>query len=197
MNTITLSEGAGGRASRELEESFIFPLLGGSGVNGNDASVLFSGRIAVSTDSFVVSPLFFPEKSIGALAAAGSINDVLTCGAAPRYLTCSLIIEEGFSKDSLKRILADLRSEADRAGVTVAAGDTKVVPRGQCDGLYINTACIGLLEREPLSPQNISPGDAIIVTGYLGEHESALIIGRNGLDVKGIVSDCAGLSGLI
>ncbi|MBO4547916.1 MAG: hydrogenase expression/formation protein HypE [Abditibacteriota bacterium] len=197
MTEITLSAGAGGRASLKLAEEVLFPILGGRDVNGYDAAVIDSGRAAVSTDSYVVSPLFFPGGSIGVLAAAGSINDVLTTGARPQYLTCALIIEEGLSAETLSSVLKDLRREADRNGVTVVSGDTKVVPKGQCDKIFINTACIGTLAGEAFCPGRIEPGDAVIVTGCLGEHECSLMISRNRLGVEPISSDCAGLAPLI
>ncbi|MBR4749520.1 MAG: hydrogenase expression/formation protein HypE [Abditibacteriota bacterium] len=196
MTEITLSAGAGGRVSQQLAEEVLFPILG-KGVNGYDAAVIDPGRAAVSTDSYVISPLFFPGGSIGTLAAAGSVNDVLTTGARPKYLTCGLIIEEGLPTETLISALKDLRREADRNGVTVVSGDTKVVPRGQCDKMFINTACIGTLGREAFSPRRIEPGDAVIVTGCLGEHECALMICRHRLGAEPIASDCAGLAPLL
>ncbi|MBQ9358297.1 MAG: hydrogenase expression/formation protein HypE, partial [Abditibacteriota bacterium] len=195
MKPITLSCGGGGRASYELLQNTLLPILGNGDINGNDSSVL--GSLAVSTDSFVVTPLFFSGKSIGTLAAAGSVNDVLASGALPLYLTCALIIEEGFPREDLERILKDLRQEADANGVKVIGGDTKVVPKGQCDGVYINTTCIGRIINRALSPALIEPGDRIIVTGNLGDHECSLISHRSRLTAEPLASDCAGLAPLL
>ncbi|MBQ0106193.1 MAG: hydrogenase expression/formation protein HypE [Armatimonadetes bacterium] len=196
MDKICLECGYGGWATNELVNNLIFDILyeKEENVNGNDGAVL-SGceKIAVSTDSFVVSPLFFGEKSIGVLCIAGSVNDVLTCGAEPKYITLSFIIEENFEINDLKKILWDIKEEAKKNGVKIVTGDTKVVPKGMCDGIYINTACVGYVKKD-YSPKNIEPGDRIILTGTLGDHEACLTILRNNLPFESSVkSDAGGL----
>lgn len=199
MKEISLACGYGGSSTNELVNK-IFDILyeKAENVNGFDGAVLPSqDKIAVSTDSFVISPLFFGSKSIGHLCVAGSVNDVLTCGAVPAYITLSFIIEEGFSYDSLEKIVYDIREEAERNNVKIVTGDTKVVPKGMCDGLYINTCCVGYV-RKNYSPKNIKPGDKIILTGTMGDHEACLTILRNNLPFKGeINSDVSGLAPVI
>lgn len=197
MDRIELSHGYGGSQSGDLINNLIFDILYSESphLNGNDgASLFFKDNIAISTDSFVVSPLFFGEKSIGHLCVAGSVNDVLTCGAVPKYLTLSFIIEEGFEIESLKKILLDIKEEYQKNSVQIVTGDTKVVPQGLCDGIYINTACLGEIKKI-FSPKNIKPGDKILLTGTIGDHEAYLTILRNNLPFKShIESDVAGLS---
>ena len=197
MDRIELSHGYGGSQSGDLINNLIFEILYDNTphLNGNDGASLFlKDNIAVSTDSFVVSPLFFGEKSIGHLCVAGSVNDVLTCGAVPKYLTLSFIIEEGFETESLKRILSDIKEECLKNNVQIVTGDTKVVPKGLCDGIYINTACLAEIKRN-YSPKIIKPGDKILLTGTVGDHEAILTILRNNLPFKShIKSDVAGLA---
>ena len=197
MDRIELSHGYGGSQSGDLINNLIFEILYDNNphLNGNDgASLFFKDNIAVSTDSFVVSPLFFGEKSIGHLCVAGSVNDCLTCGALPKYLTLSFIIEEGFKTESLKKILFDIKEESLKNSVQIVTGDTKVVPKGLCDGIYINTACLGEIKRN-YSPKNIKPGDKILLTGTVGDHEAILTILRNDLPFKShIKSDVSGLA---
>ena len=192
-----MSHGFGGSQTGELINKLIFEILYSEKdhFNGNDGAVLSAGeRVALSTDSFVVSPLFFGEKSIGHLCVAGSVNDVLTCGAVPKYLTLSFIIEEGFEIESLKKILSDIKEECQKNSVRIVTGDTKVVPQGLCDGIYINTACLGEIKKI-FSPKNIKPGDKILLSGTIGDHEAYLTILRNNLPFKShIESDVAGLS---
>lgn len=200
MKEISLSCGYGGKDTNDLVNNLIFEILykGEENDNGCDGAVLPIGeKLAVSTDSFVVSPVFFWDKSIGNLCVAGSVNDVLTCGAEPLYLTLSFIIEEGFFYDDLKKILSDIRDEAQKNSVKIVTGDTKVVPKGMCDGIYINTACMGTA-RKNYSPKNIETGDKIILTGTLGDHEACLTILRNSMPfVSEIKSDAAGLAEML
>ena len=141
--------------------------------------------------------LFFYEKSIGHLCVAGSVNDVLTCGAVPKYLTLSFIIEEGFETEKLTKILCDIKEEAYNNNVKIITGDTKVVPKGTCDCIYINTSCIGEVIKN-YSPYNIEAGDKIILTGTVGDHEAALTILRNELPFNAeIKSDAAGLAEML
>ena len=200
-DTITLSCGFGGKASRELIEEIIFPIFNDNIHNGNDAALLNIGNknIAVSTDSFVISPIFFPGGNIGKLAVAGSVNDVLTRGAMPKFLTCSFIIEEGFLTSDFIEILKSIKDEADKNGCTIVTGDTKVLRRGECDGVFINTTAIGIIDHNlNIEPKQISNGDKIILTGTIGDHEAAITLARENLPFDcDIVSDCGGLRSII
>lgn len=192
---ITLEAGSGGRAGRDLIEGSILPRLGNRFLRSlPDAAVLpgVSGRMAYTTDSFVVTPLFFPGGDIGKLAVCGTINDLAAAGANPLYLSCGLIIEEGLPVEILDRVLASLARTAKRAGVLIVTGDTKVVERGGADGLYINTAGIGAVPAGvKLSPDRIRPGDAVILSGPAGEHGLAILAARERLAVSPqLKSDC-------
>ena len=200
METITLNHGYGGSYTNKLINDLIFKILYSDcqNINGNDGAVVdLNGKIALSTDSFVVSPVFFKEKSIGHLCVAGSCNDVLTCGAVPKYLTLSFIIEEGFSLNDFEKILTHIKEEANKNNVLVVTGDTKVVPKNSCDGIYINTACVGEVKKD-YNPKNIQVGDKIILSGTVGDHEACLTILRNELPfVSEIKSDVSGLSQML
>lgn len=181
-DTVQLSHGEGGRLMRQLIEHRIAPLLS-LDRNGLqlDAAVLgrLDGETVVTTDSFVVSPLFFPGGDIGSLAVHGTINDLAMSGATPKHLTLALILEEGFSLQTLDRILNSIAAAANHCGVSVVAGDTKVVPRGAADGIFINTTGIGVLQGEPqMRPDRIEPGDQLIVTGPIGKHGLAVLSAR-------------------
>lgn len=197
---INLNHGFGGEDTNKLINNLIFNILYSDceNINGNDGAVVSgSEKIAISTDSFVVSPIFFGEKSIGHLCVAGSVNDVLTCGAVPKYLTLSFVIEEGFSIEKLEKILLDIKDEANKNQVLVVTGDTKVVPKGNCDGIYINTACVGFVKKD-YNPINIEIGDKIILTGTVGDHEASLTILRNELPFESnIKSDVSGLGEIL
>ncbi|MBQ1419814.1 MAG: hydrogenase expression/formation protein HypE, partial [Desulfovibrio sp.] len=150
-------------------------------------------------DTYTVTPLFFPGGSIGTLAVHGTVNDVAMLGASPRWLTCAFVLEEGLSLDILDRVAADMANAARTAGVAIVTGDTKVVPRGACDRLFVNTAGIGPLLREP-SPSGHSarPGDAVIVSGAVGDHGLTVMAARDGLSfVSDVMSDSAPLNGLV
>ncbi len=198
---ITLAHGSGGKLSRDLAELFagkfssdILSQLGDSGV------VELSGvRVAFTTDSYVVKPLFFPGGDIGKLAVCGTVNDLSVAGAQPAYITCSLIIEEGFGTETLGRVIDSMASAARDIGVEVVTGDTKVVERGSCDGLFVNTAGIGLmLPGADLSLERVEPGDKIILNGTVGDHGMAVLSQREGMKFKGhMESDCAPLNELI
>lgn len=197
---INLNHGFGGEDTNKLINELIFKTLYSDceNINGNDGAIVDGcEKIAMSTDSFVVSPIFYGEKSIGNLCVAGSVNDVLTCGAVPKFLTLSFIIEEGFSIEKLEKILLDIKEEANKNKVTIITGDTKVVPKGNCDGIYINTACVGYVKKD-YNPKNIKIGDKIILTGTIGDHEAALTILRNELPFESnIKSDVSGLSEIL
>ena len=185
------------KTSRLIENS-ILPALDNPALRElSDGAILPGGeQLVFSTDSFVVSPLFFPGGDIGKLAVCGTVNDVAMCGGVPLYLSCGLILEEGFPLAELERILASMRAAADAAGVQIVTGDTKVVERGRGDGLYINTAGIGLLRYPGLSPKAMRPGDAVLVSGAVGDHGTAVMLSRSGMAQADIRSDCAALNGL-
>ncbi len=156
-------------------------------------------RLAFTTDSYVVNPLFFPGGDIGKLAVCGTINDLSMKGAHPSYLSLSFIIEEGFPIELLKKITASIHSTAEEAGVMIVTGDTKVVEHGAADQLFINTAGIGWIKEDiHLSGKNARPGDIILLNGYLGDHEMAVLSQREGFQFQGnLVSDCAPLNDLV
>jgi len=198
---INLACGYGGKDSRDLIENTILPILGGADINGNDATVfeVSSKFMAISTDSFVIYPLFFKGGDIGKLAVAGSVNDILARGALPKYLTCSFIIEEGFSLSNFKAILSSMREEADENFCSIITGDTKVVRKGECDGLFINTTALGFLEHNvDIQPSKIQEGDIVIISGTLGDHECSVMLSREDFSVSAnIISDCGGLRSLL
>ncbi len=198
---ILLGHGSGGRLSHQLLDELIIPIVSGTAVSGqNDAALLdsVSARLAYTTDSFVVDPIFFPGGTIGSLAVHGTVNDLAMMGARPLWLSVGLIIEEGFSKADLKAILQDMRQAADAAGVRIVTGDTKVVPRGKADKIFITTSGIGAVEHDiPIHGANARPGDVVIISGTIGDHGIAVMAGREGLEVgSDIVSDSAALNGL-
>ncbi|MEI7902718.1 MAG: hydrogenase expression/formation protein HypE [bacterium] len=189
MNTdtvIQLAHGGGGRLTRELIEREIVPRFGNGPLRGlPDGATLPSpgDRLVFTTDSFVVQPLEFPGGNIGDLAVYGTVNDLSVCGGEPKWLSLALIIEEGLPFSVLGRILDSVRAAADVCGVTVATGDTKVVARGQGDGLYVNTAGIGLaLPEFTLGPERIREGDCVLVSGTLADHGMAVLSARQNMD---------------
>jgi hydrogenase expression/formation protein HypE len=199
---ILLAHGSGGELSHQLVASifarnFHNPILQPL----DDAAVISEdgGRWAFTTDSYVVTPVFFPGGDIGRLAVCGTVNDLSMSGAQPLYLSVGFIIEEGFSLPDLKRIVESMQRTADEAGVAIITGDTKVVNRGAADGIFINTAGIG---RVPpgihISGHNARPGDKVLVSGTLGDHGVAILSAREGLDFStALVSDCAPLNHLV
>jgi len=198
---ILLGHGSGGRLSHQLLDELVIPIVSGMDVAGqNDAALLepIPGRLAYTTDSFVVDPIFFPGGTIGSLAVHGTVNDLAMMGARPLWLSVGLIIEEGFSRAELKTILEDMRQAADAAGVRIVTGDTKVVPRGKADKIFINTSGIGAVEHQiTIHGANARVGDVIIISGTIGDHGIAVMAGREGLEVgTDIVSDSAALNGL-
>jgi hydrogenase expression/formation protein HypE len=199
---ITMSHGAGGKATQTLIEAvfldgFRNPLLEPL----EDAAALRVGeaRLALTTDSYVVSPLFFPGGNIGDLAVNGTVNDLSVSGAVPLYLSAGFILEEGFPVADLVRIVESMREAADAAGVQVVTGDTKVVEKGKADGCYINTAGVGAIRHDlNLGVANARPGDAIIVSGPIGDHGVTIMLARGELDLEAdITSDTAPLNGLV
>jgi hydrogenase expression/formation protein HypE len=199
---VLMAHGGGGRLMQQLIErmflrAFANPLL----ETRHDGAVIpiQSRRLAFTTDSYVVRPLFFPGGDIGTLAVNGTVNDLAMCGARPRWLSAGFILEEGLPIETLWRVVQSMRSAADAAGVQVVTGDTKVVDKGKADGLFINTAGIGLIEHDlTLGPSQVKPGDAVLVNGDLGRHGVAVISVREGLQFETtITSDCAPLAGLV
>ncbi len=200
--TIQMAHGAGGMLSRELTSKVFLPFLGNSVLNSLDDQAklsLDSVRIAFTTDTFVVTPLFFPGGTIGDLAVNGTVNDLAVGGATPRYLSAGFVLEEGFPLADLRRIVASMAEAAGKAGVQIVTGDTKVVEKGQCDGIFINTSGIGVIrEGVDISCMNLKPGDRVIVSGSLGDHGMAVMTAREGLSFQSdITSDTASLSGLV
>jgi hydrogenase expression/formation protein HypE len=199
---IVMGHGGGGKLGNELVEHLFLPAFRNPQLeNLGDAAVLDLGgaRLALSTDSFVVQPLFFPGGSIGELAVNGTVNDLAVSGAEPKFLSASFILEEGLPLDQLAAIVSDMAQAAAAAGVRIVTGDTKVVERGHGDGCYINTAGVGLLrEGIAVGPHRAQPGDAVIVSGTLGDHGMAIMSVREGLSFESpIRSDCAALNGMI
>lgn len=195
---ITLDYGSGGKKTSRLIESMIVPSLSNPVLNElGDGAILPGGeRLVFSTDSFVVDPIFFPGGDIGKISVCGTVNDIAVCGGVPRFLSCAFIIEEGMKLSELERIVASIGEYCEKAGVQVVTGDTKVVEKGRGDGIYINTAGIGVLKYPGLTPRAIRPGDAVIVSGTVGDHGTAVMLARNGMLRGDIRSDCAPLNAL-
>ncbi len=202
--TVMLGHGSGGTMmKRIIDEVFFAAYAGDELLRGDDAAVLpapaAGERLAFSTDSFVVTPHFFPGGDIGRLAVCGTVNDVATSGAKPLYLSCGFILEEGFPVSDLKRICASMAEVAREAGVRLVTGDTKVVNRGHGDGVYINTAGVGVLpEGVDLGGARCRPGDKVLVSGTLGDHGITIMSCRESLSFKAdLQSDAAPLNHLI
>jgi len=198
---VKLVHGGGGRLSRQLIDEVFLPVLGNRYLNTLDDSArleLSGSKLAFTTDSFVVDPIFFPGGDIGRLAVCGTVNDLSVVGAKPLYLSIGLIIEEGFPMEQLKRIVESIKKTADEADVLVVTGDTKVVERGNADGIFINTSGIGILrDKVEISGSNAMIGDRIIVNGPLGNHGMAIVTSRQNLGFKSqIHSDVAPLNHL-
>ena len=199
---ILLAHGAGGKKSADLIRNlfvagFDNPALSALG----DSAVLDGGaRIALTTDSFVVDPLFFPGGDIGKLAVCGTVNDLACAGARPIGLSAAFILEEGLDLETLERIVASMRDAASEAGVSIVAGDTKVVARGSADKMFITTSGVGVIpdDAEPPAPNRATPGDAVLISGTIGDHGMAVMTHREGMRFTSeIRSDCAPLYGLV
>ena len=195
---ITLDYGSGGKKTSRLIENSILPALDNPALRalGDGAVIPGAEELVFSTDSFVVDPVFFPGGDIGKLAVCGTVNDIAMCGGVPKYLSCALILEEGFPLADLERVLDSMKQAAQKAGVQVVTGDTKVVERGRGDKIYINTAGIGFLKYPGLGPETMRPGDRVIVSGTVGDHGTAVMLARSGLMQGELRSDCAALNGL-
>jgi len=199
---ILLEHGSGGLLSHELITEVFLPLLRNPHLERlEDSAVLTVGErsICFTTDSYVIDPLFFPGGDIGSLAVHGTVNDLAVCGGRPLFISAGFIIEEGLPLEDLRRITLSMAEAARKAGVAVVTGDTKVVARGAADGLFINTSGIGLVEYpHPLSVKSIEAGDAVIVSGTVGDHGAAVLSRRRELGViSEVLSDSAPLNGLI
>lgn len=199
---ILLAHGSGGKLSHDLIKQVFLPRFLNPFLEPLDDSAKITNRrglIAFTTDSYVVNPIFFPGGDIGKLAVCGTVNDLSMIGAAPSYLSLSLIIEEGFSIELLKQIVSSIHQAAEQSGVSIVTGDTKVVEHGAADQLFINTAGIGWIRPGvDLSSINAKPGDRILLNGYLGDHEIAILSQREGFKFQvELRSDCAPLNDLV
>lgn len=196
---VLMAHGGGGRLTDQLIEELFVPAFANAELSArHDGARLDLGgvRLAFSTDSYVVQPLFFPGGDIGTLAVNGTVNDLAMCGARPRYLSTGFVVEEGLPMETLARVVASMRTAADAAGVSVVTGDTKVVDRGKGDGLYVNTAGIGVIEHDAvIAPSGVRPGDVVLLTGDIGRHGMAVMAAREGLEFESAIeSDCAPLA---
>ncbi len=205
--TITMAHGSGGKAMRDLIQDVILgafnnpllaPLEDQAVVNLNELSA-HGNRLAFTTDTYVVHPLFFPGGNIGTLAINGTVNDLAMCGARPLYLSCGLVLEEGLPVDTLRRVTMSMREAADAVSVSIVTGDTKVVERGSADKLFINTAGIGVVPTGVnISASQAQAGDKVVVNGYLGDHGCAILLARNELALEtDVETDCQPLSSLV
>jgi hydrogenase expression/formation protein HypE len=193
---VTLAHGAGGKATRDLVAALFLKELGNdllAPLGDSAVGPPVAGRLAVTTDSYVVKPLSFPGGDIGELAVNGTVNDLAVAGARPLWLTAGFIVEEGLPVAQLGDLVISMASAAQRAGVIVAAGDTKVVERGKADGLYVTTAGVGVLEHDvELGPERVVPGDRVLLSGTLADHGMAVLIARGDLRLEGdVASDTA------
>src|SRR5437016_1640753 len=195
---ITLSHGSGGKATHNLIEGVFAPAFSNPLLDAMDDAATFGingtgQRLAFTTDSYVVSPLFFPGGDIGKLAVHGTINDLAMVGAEPLYLSAGFILEEGFPITDLRRIVASMATAATEAGVAIVTGDTKVVQRGKADGLFINTAGVGVVRATwPLGQTQLQPGDKVLLSGPIGDHGIAIMLAREAPEIEtDIESDTA------
>ncbi|ADN09350.1 hydrogenase expression/formation protein HypE [Sulfurimonas autotrophica] len=193
---VTLAMGNGGEENNELITKIFYKAFKNEILEkSEDAAVIHNGKLAFSTDSFTVSPLFFPGGDIGKLAICGTCNDLAMMGAQPKYLTCSVIIEEGFSTRELEKIVRSMKKELEDNGAVVVGGDTKVVPRGSVDKIFINTTGIGEIKKKDISSNNISKDDVILVSRDVGRHGATIFAAREGIELTSeLKSDCASLT---
>lgn len=206
-DTITLAHGSGGKAMRNLIDDIFVRIFDNALLESLEDQARFhmneigeSGdKLALTTDSYVVDPLFFPGGDIGKLAITGTVNDLAVSGAVPKYLTCGMIIEEGLSIDVLRRIVMSMKHAADEAGVLIVTGDTKVVHRGSADKLFINTAGIGVIPKHiDIGAHQAEVGDIVILNGYVGDHGAAIVDARGEFAMQNTIeTDCQPLNGLI
>ena len=199
---VLLGHGSGGTLTQSLIDEIFYPAFSNPFLQQqHDGTVLplMSQHIAFTTDSFVVSPLFFPGGNIGDLAVNGTVNDLLCCGATPLYLSAGFILEEGLPLEDLKKIVKTMAKAAEKAGITIVTGDTKVVEKGKCDGVFINTSGIGSIQKNlRISPKNVTEGDIVIVTGPIGEHGVCILSTRENLGFESkIKSDTVALRSMV
>jgi len=201
FDTINLGHGSGGLMTRDLLDKIIFKTFNNPFINQkHDGSIVkFDGEIAISTDSFVISPIFFKGGNIGEIAVNGTVNDVAMCGAIPKYLSLAFIVEEGLKIDEFIEIVNSIKSAADKSGVQIITGDTKVVERGKGDKIFINTTGLGEVHpKANISTENIKVGDKIIVSGFIAQHGMAIMSQREGLEFEStIVSDTTNVNFLV
>jgi hydrogenase expression/formation protein HypE len=197
---IVMAHGGGGKLMHQLLETYIIPAFRNDKLETRHDGAVFTvanARLAFTTDSYVVRPMFFPGGDIGTLAINGTVNDLAMCGARPLYLSAGMIMEEGLPVESLTRVIESMRLCALAAGVEVVTGDTKVVDKGKGDGLYLNTAGVGVIEHNlVIGPQSVRAGDAVLLSGDLGRHGIAIMAVREGLEFETTIeSDCAPVAG--
>ncbi|MBL4682271.1 MAG: hydrogenase expression/formation protein HypE [Pseudomonadales bacterium] len=205
--TITMAHGSGGKAMRDLIDDVFVSAFDNEELNKLEDQARFDlstltaqgDRLALTTDSYVVDPLFFPGGDIGKLAVTGTVNDLAVGGAIPLYLTCGMIIEEGMQVKDLRRIAQSMRDTADQAGVKIVTGDTKVVPRGAADKLFINTAGVGVIPAGiNISSKRAQPGDVVLINGYVGDHGAAIVDARGEMALQNTIeTDCQPLNSII
>lgn len=199
---IMLAHGGGGKLMHDLIEKVFVPAFQNPLISVRHDGAVFGigdSRVAFTTDSYVVRPLFFPGGDIGSLAVNGTVNDLAMCGARPLYLSAGFIIEEGTETEKLWRVVQSMRAAADAAGIQLVTGDTKVVDRGKGDEIFINTAGVGVIEHGlTIAPNSVRPGDVIVLSGDLGRHGIAIMAAREGLEFETVIeSDCAPLAGTV
>ncbi len=198
---ILLAHGSGGKLTNELINDLFIKYFNNPILNTRTDSAilkLHENKVAFTTDSYVINPIFFPGGDIGKLAICGTVNDISVSGAIPLYISASFIIEEGLKYSILEKIVRSMADEAKKADVLIVTGDTKVVNKGECDKIFINTSGIGIFVNETNLIKNIEINDKIIINGFIGDHEIALLSQRNSIELKDkIVSDCASLNNLI
>lgn len=199
--TVTLAHGAGGAQTAELIDKVFKTQFANPSLTADDAAVLEAphGRMAMTTDGFIVSPAFFPGGNIGKLSICGTVNDLACMGARPRYLSCAFVIEEGYPMDQLEHLVTAMAETAREAGVQIVSGDTKVAGKGQVDGVFITTTGVGeILDGVETGGAKARPGDAVLVTGDIGRHGCTILLSRDdyGIDAE-VTSDCAPLWGTV
>jgi hydrogenase expression/formation protein HypE len=200
--TVTLAHGGGGKLMHQLIEKMIVPAFQSPLAESRHDGAVFNvggARLAFTTDSYVVRPLFFPGGDIGSLAINGTVNDLAMCGARPLYLSCGFILEEGLPMETLWAVVQSLKRSAEIAGVQLVTGDTKVVDKGKGDGIFINTAGVGVVEHSlTIAPSSVRKGDVVLLSGDIGRHGIAIMAVREGLEFEtAIESDCAPVSGVV
>ncbi|HEY9160940.1 MAG TPA: hydrogenase expression/formation protein HypE [Desulfomonilia bacterium] len=199
---ILLEHGSGGLLSNGLINDKFLPLFKNTFLERLEDGAIFDVRetkLCFSTDSYVVQPVFFPGGNIGSLAVHGTVNDISMCGGKPLYLSTGFIIEEGFLMKDLETIIASMAGAAEKSGVIIVTGDTKVVPKGTADGIFINTSGIGMVTyKSPIGIKSIRPGDCVIINGTIGDHGTAILSVREGIDIgEGVLSDSSPLNSIV